>query len=208
SASGDRSLFFQAEIVSSVAEHAGMPRFDLCGMSYGGLVAFTLASRYPERVRRLVMVDSPGPVYTEADNQQILSRYRVNSVADVVIPKDPAGVRTLLELAWERPPPTPEFILRETWERVFTDQVVEKRGLLDWLDVRRRQPGINPDLSLEQRTLLVWGANDPLFPLGVGERLNAALPNASLFVIDKARHAPNLEHPGRFNRAVSDFLRS
>ena len=205
SGADDRSLYFQAEMQAALAESVGWDRYDLCGISYGGLVAFTLTAMYGDRVRRLCLVDSPGPVYDDRDHHHILDSFGVNEVADVVIPQKPEDVRRLLELAWSVPPPTPGFVLRQTFERVFSDRVEEKRGLLAWLDEMRRDP--IPDWELPQPTLLVWGENDPLFPLSVAHRLEAAIEHAELVVIPKARHAPNLEHPGPFNKALLDFLK-
>ena len=207
SSRADRSLFFQAEVQGALMQHLGIDRFDLCGISYGGLVAFSLAAAYPTTVRRLVIVDSPGPAYTELDHQQMLARFGVADVADVVIPRGPDGVRRLLELAWHRPPPTPRFLLRETYAEVFCDHVDEKRGLLAWLDHQRQNPALRPDASVPHRTLLVWGEHDPLFPLNVAERFRDALPDARLVVVPDTRHAPNLERPRRFNQVVGDFLR-
>jgi pimeloyl-ACP methyl ester carboxylesterase len=52
---------------------------------------------------------------------------------------------------------------------------------------------------------VVWGRQDPVFPLEIGERLAKAL-GAPLRVLEKARHAPNLEHPEEFNRILRGFL--
>lgn len=201
----DRSLYFQAEVQAALAQALGWDRYDLCGISYGGLVAFTLAAMYGDRVRRLCLVDSPGPVYDDRDHHHILSSFGVDEVADVVIPRGPEDVRRLLELVWTQPPPTPGFVLRQTFENVFSDRVEEKRGLLSWLDEMRRSP--TPDWDLPHPTLLVWGENDPLFPLAVAHRLRDALERAELVVIGDARHAPNLEYPATFNRALLDFLK-
>lgn len=204
SVADDRSLHFQAATQAALATALGWSRFDLVGISYGGLVAFTFAAAYGDRVRRLVLVDTPGPVYDERDHQRILDTFSVDRVSDVVIPQDPDGVRRLLELAWTRPPPTPKFVLRQTYDRVFTEHVDERRGLLEWLDDQRR--GDLPPWEVDHPTLLLWGEHDPLFPLDVAHRLRDLL-RAELVVIPKARHAPNLEHPARFNLALLEFLK-
>ena len=65
----------------------------------------------------------------------------------------------------------------------------EAVGGLSQLDTR---PG-----AITQQTLLIWGRHDQVFPLEIGERLAGDLGDlATLRVIDDARHAPNLEHPG------------
>jgi len=54
-------------------------------------------------------------------------------------------------------------------------------------------------------TLVVWGADDPVFPVAIAHRLRRELP-ARLVVLDGARHLPNVELPRRFNTTVLGFL--
>ena len=201
----DYSLDFQAQTVLRVADDAQIDRFDVAGISYGGLVAFALTNSHGSRVRRLIMIDSPGAVYTDQDHQAMLDNFSVDNVAKIVIPEGPEGVRTLLELAWQRPPPTPKFVLRDVYQNLFSRHIEEKRGLLSWLDEQRKTERID-DWEIPHKTLVVWGDNDPLFGLGVAQRLVSALPAAELIVLDNTRHAPNVERPAPFNAAVLEFL--
>lgn len=203
----DFSLYQQARSMAALCASLGHERYDVCGISYGGLVAFTLANSYPDRVRRLILVDSPGPVYSDSDHQHILDEFGVTEVAEIVIPKHPDEIYRLLELAWFRPPPAPRLVLYDTFEQVFKDRTEEKRELLRWLDTLRHGPDGVPEWDVSQPTLLIWGEFDPLFPVALGERLQEALPDARLLVIPETRHAPNLEQPKVFNQAVRTFLR-
>ncbi|MFN8440346.1 MAG: alpha/beta hydrolase [Caldilineaceae bacterium] len=42
--------------------------------------------------------------------------------------------------------------------------------------------------KIEQPTLLLWGANDPISPVGVGQRLLKLLPNAQLEIVPQGNH--------------------
>jgi pimeloyl-ACP methyl ester carboxylesterase len=88
---------------------------------------------------------------------------------------------------------------------MFTDQVDEKRALLDDLTQMIDRSG---DLPVpRQPTLLVWGAQDPLFPVEIAHRLQARLPGpVQLVVIDGALHGPNVSHPEAVNAALLPFL--
>jgi len=201
----DYSLDHQAETVLDLTDHVDIARFDIAGISYGGLVAFALTNAHGERVHRLILVDSPGAVYTDQDHQDMLDNFSVDNVAKIVIPEGPEGVRTLLDLAWRRPPPTPRFVLRDVYRNLFSMHIEEKRNMLAWLDQQRKTRRID-DWEIPHRTLVVWGDDDPIFGLGVAERLVRALPSAELVVLDNTRHAPNVERPAPFNAAVLEFL--
>lgn len=195
----------QVAVVLDMLDALGIERCDLVGVSYGGIVAWLLASRYPDRIRRLVLVGSPGPAVGRSDYEAMLTRFGVRHVAELMLPRDPEGVRRLIEIAWYRPPVIPAFALRDAHRRMFTSQVEHKRALLDDLVSRMDEP--RDHLTVPQETLLVWGEHDRVFPVSLGLRLQRRMgANARLHVIADAAHAPNQERVRTFNRLLTDFL--
>jgi pimeloyl-ACP methyl ester carboxylesterase len=55
---------------------------------------------------------------------------------------------------------------------------------------------------------LIWGADDPLFPLAHASRAHALIANSKLAVIKGAGHTPQAERPEEFNRVLRKFLDS
>jgi pimeloyl-ACP methyl ester carboxylesterase len=55
-------------------------------------------------------------------------------------------------------------------------------------------------------TLVVWGAQDRVLPLPLGEAYQRGIPGATLTTIDACGHLPPMEQPERFARIVLDFL--
>jgi pimeloyl-ACP methyl ester carboxylesterase len=55
--------------------------------------------------------------------------------------------------------------------------------------------------------LLVWGADDPLFPLEHAQRAHQEIPGSRLAVIEGAGHTPQAERPDEFNRVLESFLK-
>jgi pimeloyl-ACP methyl ester carboxylesterase len=53
---------------------------------------------------------------------------------------------------------------------------------------------------------LIWGANDPLFPLAHASRAHSLIERSKLAVIDGAGHTPQSERPEEFNRVLHQFL--
>jgi len=55
--------------------------------------------------------------------------------------------------------------------------------------------------------LLVWGLNDTITPPSVAHDFERLLPQAELRFLDHCGHAPMMERPAGFNRALGGFLR-
>ena len=62
----------------------------------------------------------------------------------------------------------------------------------------------SPFSRLTQRTVLVWGKQDPTTPLEKGFSLLQSNPRAVLEVFDYCRMMPEQEHPEKFNALVRD----
>jgi pimeloyl-ACP methyl ester carboxylesterase len=203
SPSTDHSLDHQVSTMARLLEHLGYERVDVVGVSYGGLIAYELAASQPELVRRMVLVDSPGREYTRRDYEQLCARFGVEHIGDMLIPDDEHDVRVLLDIAYAEPPPVPDFALLQVQGTLYGGHREDQRALLDALlrdiDALRARP----DPSAE--ALLVWGRDDPIFPMSIARRLAGRL-GARLMVIENARHAPNVERYTTFNEIVVPFL--
>lgn len=194
----------QAQAQLSLLDHLGIEKADVMGISYGGFVLLQMALIAPERIGRIILVASPGPVFSEGDIQALLQRFAVDEPADIFLPDSPAEVRTIMELTYHKPPPMPRLLLRDIQRNLFSEHREEQRELLE--DLPKNRAEITPEmLDSLGNILIVWGENDPIFPLEIGHLLSEAL-DAPLHVIPDANHGPNVEHPRAFNTAVRDFL--
>jgi len=54
---------------------------------------------------------------------------------------------------------------------------------------------------------LIWGADDPLFPVAHAARAHSLIKKSRLAVIEGAGHTPQAERPEEFNRVLGRFLR-
>jgi pimeloyl-ACP methyl ester carboxylesterase len=60
--------------------------------------------------------------------------------------------------------------------------------------------------EIDVPALLLWGRQDGVVPLRVGERLAADLPRAELHVLETCGHAPTEERPHECREALMGFL--
>lgn len=200
----DFSLDHQVHMVEALLDKLGAREADVVGVSYGGLVAHELASDRPAAVRHLVLVDTPGRAYTREDYRLLCQRFGVDHLGKVLVPRSPHGVEILLGLAYFDPPWVPGFALEQTLTTLYATFRDERVALLDSL-LSNMDSLLARPVTLRARPLVVWGRDDPVFPLPVGERLAFSL-KAPMRIVEHARHAPNLEHPEEFNRILRDFL--
>jgi pimeloyl-ACP methyl ester carboxylesterase len=202
----DYSSVHQAETLVQLLDHLAIDKVDAVGISYGGFVALEMANGWPDRLGKVVLVDSPGHTFTLDDYQDLLDRNDIDSVSDLVVPGDPTGVRRLIQLAFHRPPPIPMWVARDIYQNMFSTWKEQKVRLLD--DLLQRAATIDPDdYALQHDLMLLWGEHDVLFPPHLAWRLaNQLGPRARVSILPKANHAPNLERPMMFNQRLSAFL--
>lgn len=204
--SGDVSLDHQLETVLQLLDRYGIARCDVVGISFGGLVAFELASRYGHRVRKVVLSNSPGPVMKHEDHHDLLARFQVREIADILVPEGPDHVPRLFGVAWHRPPYVPRFALPDAYHRFFIPHAEEKRLVMRALTERIESPELE-DRKVDVETLILWGEHDAIFPVRLAKRLRERIgSHARLHVIPGTAHAPNQEKAREYNRIVLDFL--
>ncbi|KAK1302063.1 hypothetical protein QJS10_CPB12g01175 [Acorus calamus] len=230
----DRSESFQAECVAASMDRLGISRpASLVGISYGGFVGYRLAAAHPDAIDRVVLCCA-GVSVDQADlgKEGLFVVSDVEEAGEILVPQTPDRLRQLMRLSFVRPPAAvPSCFLSDFIDVMCTEYVEEKKGLIREL-IRDRKfselPKITQVLPLRgvrsvekksigtsyvkifysmQKTLIVWGEQDQIFPLELGHRLNRHLEeNSRLVVIKNAGHAVNLEKPKEFCKHLKAFL--
>jgi 4,5:9,10-diseco-3-hydroxy-5,9,17-trioxoandrosta-1(10),2-diene-4-oate hydrolase len=190
-------------------------RAHIVGHSMGGAISLQIAIDFPERVNKLVLVDSVGLGKEISILLRILSLPLVGewlAAQDFKhnIKKYAAAVRKSAQNA--------TYITDELIENLYQvernpEQAVPLLKVLrlaaNWTGQKKSVYG--PILqrlpSIRNPTLVIWGRQDATIPLAHGELAAQTLPNARLEVIDHCGHIPMFEQPEIFNQLVLDFLK-
>lgn len=202
--SRERSEVFQAVCVGRMLERIGVDRYSVVGTSYGGFVAYHLASTWPERVERVVIASS-GVNLRRKDNEELLKRAKLEKIEGLMLPANAGQLRTLMSLSVFRRPYVPDFFLNDFLEKLYGENRKEKMELLKGLTLGRDDT-VNI-VPLKQEVLVVWGDHDQIFLLEKAYELKKFLgEKARLEIIKNTSHVPQLERAGQFNKIVKSFL--
>lgn len=198
------SLEIQARTMWAALDELGVGEVELAGISYGGFVALLMHQLQSERVEALVIVDSPGPIFAPEDVQAMLDRLEIASPEQMFVPETPEDVDRLIAIVRPGGPPIPRPLLVDIQKRHFSRNHDEHRLLLRDLTGLH---GAFPASSWKRpgRGLVIWGEEDPVFPLEVGAEL-AQVMGMELAVMEGLAHGPNFQDPEQFNEILIDFL--
>lgn len=207
---GGPTLDTQVDAIVDLLDAQGMSRVDVVGVSYGGMVAMELALRVPDRIASLVLVSSPGRAFEADDQRPLVRAHGVSGMADLLLPRDGPEVDRLLSVAYAHPPRVPPALLDDVADSLYAHRRREKTEILRQIP-RDYDAVAEQSWRLEVPTLVVWGAEDQIFPIASGLRLMSQLETglgapARMVVVPGAGHVPNLERPRAFNRTLLDWL--
>lgn len=167
----------------AVLDALGWPSAHVVGMSQGGMIAQTLAVRYPDRVRSLTSIaSSPAPRLGQPTPGTLLQVLRVANPKRVKSAEDLAQYQVELRRVTGSPGyPADEEWLREVGRRAYD------RGGLDQAAVQRQTAAIaaSGDRREELRqvrvpTLVLHGADDRMIRPVAGRATAGAIPGARL----------------------------
>ena len=178
----------------------------LVGCSMGGQLALDFALDHPERVSKLVLVDS-GPS-GQPDRPEYESLFAEVEAADK------AGDHIALNEAeahlWLDGPYRAKGYVRRELRDLFLDMNGANMDN-DWSNApieHLEPPAVGRLNEVSAPTLVVVGDQDLQPLLENADLLASSIKGARKVVIHDAAHLPSLEHPEEFNRAVLDFLLS
>ncbi|MEW6128082.1 MAG: alpha/beta fold hydrolase [Acidobacteriota bacterium] len=173
----------------------------IVGNSLGGWVAAAFAEAHPERVEKLVLVGAAGywPKIkgVEELTREQLALLKVSSLA--------AYRETLKWMLYDE-----QMITDTLVEDLYAAQLKRKDGYTidQFIEaVLRGEDRLSANLQkIKAPTLIIWGREDEVTPLAIGEALAQEIPNTRKALIDGCGHLPQFECAGAFNAALLKFL--
>ena len=199
------TAYATADFVSDLRElmdAVGCERMSLCGHSMGGHNSMAFAAWHPERVHRLIVVDSRPSMSPERlehmhrRGHQGLFRYASLELAVErfrLIPRDTVADPALLD-------------------HLARQGIVQRDGRFVYrfdpaCNGARRPTDVLPLLpGITAPTLLVRGERSPVLPRATAEEIARRIPRARLEEIPGAYHHLVLDQPAAFTALLDHFL--
>jgi len=187
------------------ARHITRP-VSLVGLSMGGPIIAMFSVRFPERVKKLVLIDPSGakpvvptlalklltlPLLGEA----ILNQMGKGGLAENILSNffDPTHVKHFQS----------RYLVQ-----------VEYKGFKHAILSTIRSGTIGPFLSeyrrigkMDKPVLLFWGRQDRTVPFQHSHILRAAMPQAQFYAFENCGHIPHYEKPDEVNPILLEFLK-
>jgi pimeloyl-ACP methyl ester carboxylesterase len=168
------SVHDESAVVLGFLDALGLRQVDLGGWSMGGAIAQHVAAEHPERVRRLLLFDSAGLFVLPAWDTRLFT------------PGNPAELDQLDALLMPHPPKVPAFVARDILRVSDHRAWIIHRALAAMLTGQDATDKLLPQLKMP--VLIVWGAEDKITPLSLGQTMRQMLPQSELDVVPGCGH--------------------
>jgi pimeloyl-ACP methyl ester carboxylesterase len=187
-----------ADYLYGFMEAVKIPKASLVGNSLGGWVTLDFTIRHPDMVEKLVLVDAAGlhptsPLRMPKGGWKNLTPFNTHWFFDLMDANKEWATTDLGPHSFERHVKNGDSytvassVAEMATGREFEDKKLEK---------------------VHTPTLIIWGRDDMLIPLAMGEHFNKGIMGSQLIVIDGTGHIPMVGKPVEFDEAVRKFISS
>jgi len=189
-----------------------IPQATLVGNSMGAGLAIGMALAHPTRVAKLVLIDGLP--------QHVMEKLTSPSVRRAIETSAPSWLVSFGNMLFGGL--MTESVLRE----IVHDQALLTPAVIERSNRNRQRPGlINPLMTVRENlplwesgfatrvgeithpTLVIWGEEDRVFPIAVGDELHQTIKGSRFIRIPKAGHIPQWERPDLVNQELITFIR-
>ncbi len=189
-----------------------VPQATLVGNSMGAGLAIGMALAHPTRVAKLVLIDGLPP--------QVMERLTSPSVRRALETSAPSWLVSFGNRLFGG------LMIESVLQEIVHDPGLLTPAVIERSNRNRQRPGlIKPILAVKGNlplwesgfamrigeiahpTLVLWGEEDRVFPIAVGEGLHQTIKGSRFIRVPKAGHIPQWERPDLVNQELITFIR-
>ena len=202
------NLADQIADLDALRAQLGLEKFILLGHSWGGYLVMAYTARHPERVEKLLIVDSAAPKIGDTkfmfndffpDTIEKQDRY---SFADALGDKSATseGLKLYMTMLFYSPEKRDAALPRleaSDYHKPVNESI--------WADLQRFD--LNPELpKFRMPTLVATGRYDINVAPSVAWKIHKAIPGSRLVIFERSGHIPYYEEADAFAKMLDGFL--
>jgi pimeloyl-ACP methyl ester carboxylesterase len=206
------SILEQADLIYQFILEHDLKNLTLIGNSYGGgvslLVAIRLCEQDPGRLSKLILIDSGGYNRKLPTHLKLLRIPVLGWIAPNILPAKTSARMILKQAYYDKKEIT------ENQVEAYAAPIRAKGGrhALHQTAKQAIPPNIDEITSKYKTicvpTLILWGRQDKIIPVEIGEQLRRDIPNSRLELIDQAGHIPQEEVAGKVIPLILEFMKT
>jgi len=188
-----------------------IPQAVLVGNSMGAGLAIGMALTHPDRVSKLILIDGlPSDVSNKLTSPSIKRALQTSAPSWLVSFGNWLFGGLMIESVLKEIIYDPALLTPAVVERSNRNR--QRPGLIPpILTVRKTLPLWEAEFAkrigdITHPTLILWGEEDRVFPITVGEELHRTIKGSNFVRIPKAGHIPQWEQPALANQAMIEFM--
>lgn len=187
----------------------GIERANLSGESLGGWVSGLFATRYPQRVKRLMLNTAAGlPILTEQGRKDLQDLVDLTSRATTQGPPTYDSVQKRMQ--WLFHPDNYGMISDElinTRLACYTQPGMKEVAPKVLGIIAMHDDHLIPLHEIQCETLFLWTRDNPVHDIDCAKSSATQIPGSQLYIMQApAAHWPQYEAPEEFNRVTGDFF--
>jgi proline iminopeptidase len=190
----------------ALREHLGYEEIAVLGHSYGGFIALEYALRYPESLRRLILLGT-SPAFDHGEEVEANARRKGATPEQLealeATPQDDAE-------AWRQWKVLESLYFRD-YDEQLAERVMGKTVVSNYAgdagDAILEEWSLTPRLGeISAPTLILVGRDDFVCPPSRAQIMHEGIANSELVVFEKSGHFAYAEDPDAFFEAVRSWL--
>jgi pimeloyl-ACP methyl ester carboxylesterase len=183
----------QASAVVGFMDALGLKEVDLGGWSMGGWIVQIVAGTHPERVNRLMMLDSAG-LYEKP-----------NWDTNLFMPKTAGELDELEALLMPHPQRIPGFVARDVLRLSAEHRWVTERAMTAMLTGKDTTDSLLAGMKMP--VLILWGKEDKITPVDEGKKMQQMIPASELLIFEGCGHLAPEQCLGAMGPALVGFAK-
>ncbi|WP_084495250.1 alpha/beta fold hydrolase [Nocardia shimofusensis] len=192
-----------SQAIATFLDAVGIQRTALVGHSWGGAWSLFFAEQHPDRVERLVLLDSPGLDAEKAPATPLFTTPALGELATALTTR--SFYADNIRSTFHNKHLVTEEVIDEFYEPF--SRPANRAGFLSlWrnLDYRLTDAGLG---RVTAPTLVLWGGADTWLPASQADGLAARIPNATATVLPNCGHTVHEDCPAQAIPPMAAFLR-